>query len=46
MALLGSSGVGKSTIVNRLLGEERVLVSAEPGTTRDAVDTLLEVERR
>ncbi|NIR61596.1 MAG: ribosome biogenesis GTPase Der [Gammaproteobacteria bacterium] len=37
VAVLGRPNVGKSTLVNRLLGEERVLTSALPGTTRDAV---------
>ena len=36
--------MGKSSIVNRLLGQERVIVSDIPGTTRDAVDTLVEHE--
>jgi GTP-binding protein len=44
LAVIGKPNVGKSSFVNRLLGEERVLVHAEAGTTRDAIDTYLEVE--
>jgi GTP-binding protein len=40
--VVGRPNVGKSSLVNRLLGAERVVVSAEPGTTRDSVDTRLE----
>lgn len=44
IAVAGRPNVGKSSLVNFLLGEERVIVSDEPGTTRDAVDTLLKWE--
>ncbi|MEC9072308.1 MAG: GTPase [Myxococcota bacterium] len=42
MAVIGKPNAGKSTLVNRLLGEDRLLVSDVPGTTRDAIDTRLE----
>lgn len=42
IALLGKPNAGKSTLFNKLIGEERVLVSEIPGTTRDAVDTMLQ----
>ncbi len=41
VAIIGKPNAGKSSLTNRLLGEERVIVSDVPGTTRDAVDTYL-----
>jgi GTP-binding protein len=46
VAIVGRPNVGKSSIVNRLVGAERVLVSEIPGTTRDSVDTELVVGER
>ena len=42
IAVIGKPNAGKSTLVNRMLGEDRLLVSDVPGTTRDAIDTWLE----
>lgn len=42
MAVVGKPNTGKSTLVNRVLGEDRVLVSDIPGTTADTIDTLVE----
>ena len=44
VAIVGRPNVGKSMLLNALFGEERVIVSDVPGTTRDAIDTVLEYE--
>ncbi len=46
VAVVGKPNVGKSSIVNRLAGEERVIVSDIPGTTRDAIDTVIDYQGR
>ncbi len=44
VAVIGKPNAGKSSIINKILGEERLIVSNIPGTTRDAVDTRVENE--
>ena len=45
VAIIGKPNVGKSSLVNRILGEERVIVSDMAGTTRDAIDNYFENEK-
>lgn len=44
IAIVGKPNAGKSSLLNKLVGEERAIVSPIPGTTRDATDTLIEME--
>ncbi|NMM65623.1 ribosome biogenesis GTPase Der [Clostridium sp. P21] len=45
IAFVGKPNVGKSSLINKLLGEDRVIVSDVPGTTRDAIDSYLETDQ-
>ncbi|MFH1094193.1 MAG: ribosome biogenesis GTPase Der [Candidatus Omnitrophota bacterium] len=46
VALIGRPNVGKSSFLNKLLNEERVIVSDQPGTTRDSIDTVFELDNQ
>jgi GTP-binding protein len=46
IAIVGRPNVGKSTVVNTLIGKERMIISEMPGTTRDSIDTLVKYNKK
>ena len=46
VAIIGKPNVGKSSLINKILGEDRLIVSNIPGTTRDAIDSPIEIDRQ
>lgn len=46
IAIIGRPNVGKSTLINKILKEKRLLVSSVPGTTRDSIDTQVEINKK
>lgn len=46
VAIIGRPNAGKSSLINRLLGQERMLIDDRPGTTRDSIDTLIDHQGR